>query len=452
VSDDGLGDFPRDIAAERAALGCMLLSPAALADCLEMLQPDDFARPAHQEIFAAIAAISARSEPADALTLKAELEHRGTLGKVGRADYLHSLISCVPSPTSASWYAQRVRECSVRWRMSEAGDGIKDAAISGDVDLGERIDRAYRLLDEAAGKAMPPKARSIADLIDPALAAIENGTDKERGIMTGWADLDELISGFRPGQLITVGARPGMGKSVSLVNVAVHAALGLGLPVLACTLEMSEQEYVERILAAEAEVDLKRIRESNLTDEDWRKIADVRKRLVTCPHLIINEDQYLTLQGIRSDLRTMRRAGMPAALVTVDYLQLMTTNGKPESREREVGEISRGLKQLAKEFKVPIFVGSQLNRGPEMRSDHRPLQADLRDSGSVEQDSDIVILLYRADKYEQESAHAGEIDFIVAKNRSGREGTVTMAFQGHYARCSDMYRPWGPATVIQGVA
>lgn len=449
---DGFEDFPRDIAAERAALGSMLLSASALADCLDALDAPDFARPAHQEIFAAIAAISARGEPADIITLKAELEHRGTLGKIGRAEYLHSLINCVPTAASAGWYARRIRECAVRWRMAEAGDGIKDAAVSGDADLADRIDRAYRLLDEAAGRAVPPKARSIADLIDPALEAIEKGTDAERGIATGWADLDDLISGFRPAQLITVGARPGMGKSISLVNVAVHAALNLGRPVLACTLEMSEQEYIERILASEGEVDYKRIRENTLTDEDWNRIADARKRLVACPHLMINDDEYLTVQGIRSDLRTMRRAGTPAALVTVDYLQLMTAGGKPENRQAEVSEISRGLKLLAKEFDVPIFVGSQLNRGPEMRSDHRPLAADLRDSGSVEQDSDVVILLYRDDKYDPESSHAGEIDFIVSKNRSGREGTVTLAFRGHVAQIADMYRPWGPAKVIEGAA
>lgn len=449
---ESIEDFPRDIAAERAALGSMLLSAAALADCLEILQAGDFARPAHQEIFAAIAAVSARGEPADVITLKAELEHRGTLGKTGRAEYLHSLISCVPTAASAGWYAQRVRECAVRWRLAEAGAGIKDAAVVGDVDLGDRIDRAYRLLDEAAGKAIPPKARSIADLIDPAIEAIEKGTDAERGITTGWADLDDLISGFRPAQLITVGARPGMGKSISLVNVAVHAALNLGRPVLACTLEMSEQEYIERMLASEGQVDYKRIRENTLADEDWNRIAGVRKRLVACPHLMINDDEYLTVQGIRSDLRTMRRAGTPAALVTVDYLQLMTTSGKPESRQAEVSEISRGLKLLAKEFEVPVFVGSQLNRGPEMRSDHRPLAADLRDSGSVEQDSDIVILLYRADKYEPESAHAGEIDLIVAKNRSGREGTVTLAFRGHVAQIADMYRPWTPTASLGSAA
>ena len=448
---DGFEDFPRDIKAEQAALGSMLLSADALAVCLEMLEAAYFARPAHQEIFAAIAAMSARGEPADIITLKAELEHRGTLGKIGRAEYLHTLIGMVPSPASAGSYAGRIRECAIRWRMAEAGDGIRDAAVSGDADLGERIDRAYRLLDEAAGKAIPPKARSIADLIDPALARLEEGPGTA-GVMTPWADVNELIGGWRGGQMITVGGRPGHGKSVVLVNAAVHAALELGLPVLACSLEMSEQEYIERIIASEGEVDLKRIRDQDLTDHDWERIADVRKRLIACPNLMINDDPYLTVQGIRSDLRTMRRAGTPAALVTVDYLQLMTMNGKEETRQTEVSAISRSLKLLAKEFDVPVLAGSQLNRGPEMRSDHRPLPADLRESGSQEQDSDIVILLYREDAYESESAHAGEVDFIVAKHRQGRQATVTLAFRGHVAQIADMYRPWDPAAVIEGAA
>ena len=455
MSDDFERVPPHDVKAEQCVLGGMMLSKEVINDVADAMRPADHYRSAHQIVHTAILSLDGDGKPADAIAVADFLAETRQLGKIGGAPYLHTLIASVPTAANAGYYARIVRKFAILRGLIEAGTRITQIGYAADVDEGEvagRITAAYRALDEAVGTAVPPKARSIADLIDPALEAIEKGADAERGITTGWADLDELISGFRPGQLITVGARPGMGKSISLVNVAVHAALDLGLPVLACTLEMSEQEYIERILASEGGVDYKRIRENALTDEDWNRIADVRKRLVTCPHLMINDDEYLTLQGIRSDLRTMRRAGMPAAFVTVDYLQLMTANGKPESRQAEVSEISRGLKLMAREFGVPIFVGSQLNRGPEMRSDHRPLAADLRDSGSVEQDSDIVILLYRADKYEQESAHAGEIDFIVAKNRSGREGVVTLAFRGHVTQIADMYRPWSPAAAIEGAA
>jgi len=252
--------------------------------------------------------------------------------------------------------------------------------------------------------------------------------------------------------MVTVGARPAMGKTTVMFNMATHAALKLGIPVLICSLEMSEQECMLRVLASEGSVNLHDIRSGHLDDADWARIAKVHGRVTACPHLMINTDPYLTVQGIRSELRSMRRAGMPAGLVIVDYLQLMTSGGKAESRQAEVSEISRGIKLLAKEFEVPVVVGSQLNRGPEMRSDHRPMLADLRESGSVEQDSSIVILLYREDAYERESARAGEVDFIVAKNRQGPQSTVTLAFQGHYARCTDMYRPWTPSACIGDAA
>ena len=239
-----------------------------------------------------------------------------------------------------------------------------------------------------------------------------------------------------------------MGKSTVMLNVAAHAALRLGVPVLVASLEMSEQECTERILAAESGVALHSIRSADLDDADWGRIAGAYERIAACPHLLLNTDGYLSVQGIRSELRSMRRAGNPAGLVVIDYLQLMTSGGKPESRQTEVSEISRGIKLLAKEFDLPVLVGSQLNRGPEMRSDHRPLLADLRESGSVEQDSSIVILLLREDAYERESPRPGEIDFIVAKNRQGPQATMTLAFQGHYARCVDMYRPWSPTSAI----
>jgi replicative DNA helicase len=433
--------IPSDFEAEQAVLGSMMLSATALAECMEILKPADFARPAHGEIFAAISALSGRGGNADAITVKAELERRGTILKTGGAPYLHTLIAAVPFTASAAWYATRVRDCAVRWRLAEAAASIRDTALRGDADITDRINAAYKVLDEAAGTAIPPGAKSLADLIGPALEIIENGPAGGRGIPTGWADLDDLIPGFRPGQLVTVGGRPGMGKSIVLLNVAVHAGATLGLPVLVCTLEMSSQECIERILSCQASVGLRNIREGSMNEAEWSRIGGAFKHLSACGNLLINDDPYMSIQGIRSDLRAMRRAGMPARMVVVDYLGLMRGSGAAASREREISEFSRSLKLLAKEFGVPVLVGSQLNRGPEMRTDHKPLPADLRDSGSVEQDSDIVILLYREDAYEQESPRSGEIDLIVAKNRQGPQGTVTLAFRGHYSMCADMYRP-----------
>ena len=434
--------IPSDLEAERAVLGAMMLAPGAVADCLEILAARDFVRGAHQEVFAAIAAVSGAGGTADPITVKAQLEARGTLPKVGGAPYLHTLIAAVPSAAMAGWYAKRVRDCAVRWRLAQAADAIKAAALRGGADVADRIDAAYAVLDEAAGLAAPAGAVSLADLVGPVLEAIEKGPDGVRGVTTGWTDLDALVPGLRGGEMITVGGRPGMGKSIVMLNMAVHAGVELGIPVLVCTLEMKAQECVERVLACRAEVDLRAIRGGSLTERDWSRLARAYPHLAACGNVMINDDPYMSLQGIRSDLRAMRRAGMPAGLVVVDYLRAhWKGSGKTESREREVSEFSRGIKLLAKEFDVPVVVGSQLNRGPEMRSDHRPLLADLRDSGSVEQDSDIVILLFREDAYEKESPHAGEIDLIVAKNRQGPQGTVTLAFRGYFSMCRDPYRP-----------
>jgi len=441
MSDGELG-IPADIGAEQAALGAMMLSADALAECLEILRAGYFTRPAHQQIFAAIQAISDRGKPADAITVKAELEHRGVLPKTGGADYLHDLIATVPTAANGGWYAQRVRECAIRWKLAEAGERIRQAALAGGADLAELVDAAYRIIDEAAGTVAPGGARSIADLVGPVLDALEKGPDQVHAVTSGWSDLDGLVPGFRPGEMVTVGGRPGMGKSVVMLNIAVRAGVTFNKPILVCTLEMSAEECIERILAFDGSVDLRKIRARLLDETDWDRLAGSYSRLTAAGNLMIDDDPYMSVQTIRSDLRAMARAGHPAELVVVDYLGLMgKQKGKAESREREVSEFSRGLKLLAKEFKVPILVGSQLNRGPEMRSDHRPLPADLRDSGSVEQDSDIVILLYREDVYEQESARAGEIDLIVAKNRQGPLGTATLAFRGHYAMCGEMWRP-----------
>jgi replicative DNA helicase len=455
MTDDFERIPPHDVAAEQCVLGGMLLSKDAISDVTEVIGAADHYRPAHQLIHEAILHLYGQGEPADAITVANHLTATGLIARVGGAPYLHTLIASVPTAANAGWYARIVRKHAAMRRLVEAGTRITQTGYAADVDLDEvpgRVADAYRYLDEATGSAAQTRARSIADLIGPALDRIESGAATTRGVMTGWRDLDDLLLGFHPGQMITIGARPRVGKTVVLFNVAAYAALHLGMPVLACTLEMSEHECIERIIAAESGVSLHGIRSATLDDADWGRIAKTHQRITDHPRLMINDDAYLTVPGIRSELRTMRQAGTPAGLVIVDYLQLMGSGSKPESRQAEVSEMSRGLKLLAKEFDVPVLVGSQLNRGPEMRSDHRPMLADLRESGSVEQDSDVVILLHREDVYEAESPRAGEIDLIVAKNRQGPQATITMAFQGHYARCADMYKPWKPTAALESAA
>lgn len=446
---------PHDVKAEQCVLGGMMLSKSAIGDVAEQMQPGDHYRPAHRLIHEAVLELDGAGRPADAVTVADLLTAAGNIGKIGGASYLHTLIAMVPAAANAGYYARIVRKYAALRGLIEGGGRIGHLGWAADVDADEipqRIEAAYRALDEATGNAAPAQARSIAELAGPALDRMEKGPDAAaRGVTTGWVDLDELIPGFQAGEMVTVGSRPGVGKSVVLLNVAVHAAVRLGIPVLVASLEMSEQECVDRIIAAEATADLQRIRTASLDDADWARIAGAHSRLADAP-LMLSTSPYQSVQTMRSDLRSMRRAGSPAGLLVVDYLQLMTSGGKAENRQAEVSEISRGIKLLAKEFGIPVLVGSQLNRGPEMRSDRRPLMADLRESGSVEQDSSIVILLYREDAYESESPRAGEIDLIVVKNRQGRQATITMAFQGHYARCADMYRPWTPTAALGSAA
>ena len=440
-----------DMQAEQAVLGAMMLSADAVAQCLDMLTPQAFLRPAHQMVFSAIAALAADGQPADTLTVKAELERRGEIGRTGGPLYLVTLIESVPIVANAPLYAGKLLDHQARRDTELLAARIGQIAASPELTRQERFDAVYAAADEISGVAGEAGGSvTAADAISGLLDSLERRDEIPAGLSTGWADLDHLIPGFRPGQVIIVAARPKVGKSVVLLNVAANAALRLGQHVLAVTLEMSRDEYMERLLSAESGVDLTHIVERKLTDGDWERIARVSPQLFEAETLHIHEGPELSVQGIRAELRAMRRAGTPAGLVAIDYLQLLDSSGKPENRQVQVSQMSRGLKLLAKEFEVPVIVGAQLNRGPEMRHDHRPVSADLRESGSLENDADIVILLYRDDAYDRESPRAGEIDLIVDKNRQGREGTVTLAFRGHVATCSDMARGenWTPAAAI----
>jgi replicative DNA helicase len=443
--DDDASLPPHDIAAERAVLGAMMLDADALAACLAMLTGQAFFRPAHQLVLAAISALAESGEPVDWLMVKAELERRGDLGRVGGPLATSDLIDATPSAAQGPWYARRLLELQSQRDAGVLGIRIQAAGADPSLTAAERLDIISGLIDGLADTAVRAECATAADLIGPLIEALEAGPSAACGIPSGWGELDRIIPGFRPGEVTVIGGRPSMGKSVVLLNIAAYAAIRLRENVLAVTLEMSAGDYMERLLAAEAGIELGHIRERALTDDDWDRIAKARIALADADTLRIHEGPDLSAQGIRAELRAMRRSGKPAALVTVDYLQLMEGSGQRESRQLEVSGMSRALKLISREFGVPVLVGSQLNRGPEMRSDHRPVKADLRESGAVENDADIVILLYRDDEYVEDSPRAGEIDLIVAKNRQGARATATLAFRGHLARCSNLYRDPEPA-------
>jgi replicative DNA helicase len=436
---------PQDIVAEQCALGGMLLSKDAIADVVEVLRPTDFYRPAHQTIYDAIIDLYGKGEPADAVTISAELTRTAMLEKVGGAPYLHTLIASVPTAANAGYYAQIVRERAILRRLVEAGTKVVQlgygaaSGMGGDVD--DVVDRAQAAVYEVVER------RTSEDYIGLEAAmwetyneieAIGNRGGELFGVPTGFRDLDELTNGLHAGQLIVVAGRPGLGKSTLGMDFLRSASIAHNQAGVMFSLEMGKSEITMRLLSAEARIPLTRIRTGTLTDDDWNKLARRMGEVAQAP-MFIDDSPNLTMMEIRAKARRLKQRH-DLKLVVVDYLQLMTSPKRVENRQQEVAEMSRSLKLLAKELGVPVVAISQLNRGAEQRSDKKPQLSDLRESGAIEQDADMVLLLHREDAYERESPRAGEADLIVAKHRNGPTRDVVVSSQLHYSRFVDMPR------------
>jgi replicative DNA helicase len=432
---------PHDLAAEQCVLGGMLMSKDAISDVLDVIKAHDYYRPAHQLVHEVILDLYGRGEPADAVTVAAELTKSGDIARVGGAPYLHTLIASVPTAANAGYYARIVRERAILRRLVEVGTRIVQLGYSGDGDANELVDRAeaevYGVTDRRVSEDYLPLSEIMPGALDE-IEAIGSRGGTLSGVPTGFADLDALTNGLHPGQMVVIAARPAMGKSTLALDVCRAAAIRSGMTSVLFSLEMSRNEITMRLLSAEARVPLQAMRTGQLSDDDWTRLARRMSEVVDAP-LFIDDSPNMSMMEIRSKCRRLKqRNGL--RLVVVDYLQLMTSPRRVENRQQEVSELSRSLKLLAKELDVPVVALAQLNRGPELRGDKKPLLADLRESGSIEQDSDVVILLHREDVYERESPRAGEADLHVAKHRNGPTTTVTVAFQGHYSRFVDMAR------------
>jgi replicative DNA helicase len=432
---------PHDLAAEQCVLGGMMLSKDAISDVLEVIKAHDYYRPAHQLVHETILDLYGRGEPADAVTVAAELTKRGDIGRMGGAPYLHTLIASVPTAANAGYYARIVRERAILRRLVEVGTRIVQLGYSGDGDANELVDRAeaevYGVTDRRVSEDYLPLSEIMPGALDE-IEAIGSRGGSLSGVPTGFADLDALTNGLHPGQMIVIAARPAMGKSALGLDICRAASIRDGMTAVLFSLEMSRNEITMRLLSAEARVPLQAMRTGQLGEDDWTRLARRMSEVVDAP-LFIDDSPNMSMMEIRSKCRRLKQRN-DLRLVVIDYLQLMSSPKRVESRQQEVSELSRSLKLLAKELNVPVVALAQLNRGPEMRTDKRPLLADLRESGSIEQDADVVILLHREDAYERESPRAGEADLNVAKHRNGPTTTVTVAFQGHYSRFVDMAR------------
>jgi replicative DNA helicase len=434
---------PQDVAAEQCVLGGMLLSKDAIADVIEILKVADFYRPNHARIFDTILDLYGRGEPADAITVAAALSDAGDLGRVGGAPYLHTLISSVPTAANAAYYARIVSERAVLRRLIEAGTRIVQlgygSIAGGGRDVDDLVDLAQQAVYDVTERRVSEDFAVLSELLQPTLDEIE-AVGSQGGVMTGvptgFTDLDRLLNGLHPGQLIIVAGRPGLGKSTAAMDFCRATSVKHNFASAIFSLEMSKVEIVMRLLAAEARVPLHVLRSGQLSDDDWTKLARRMGEISEAP-LYVDDTPNMNLMEIRAKARRLKQRH-DLKLIIVDYLQLMTSPKRVESRQQEVAELSRGLKLLAKEVECPVVAVSQLNRGPEQRTDKRPQLSDLRESGSIEQDADVVILLHRDDYYDKESPRAGEADFIVAKHRNGPTDTVTVAAQLHLSRFVDM--------------
>ena len=430
---------PQDNAAEQSVLGAMLLSKDAIADASETVRGPDFYRPAHEVIYDAIVDLYGRGEPADPVTVAAELQRRGELQRIGGAPYLHTLSANVPIAANAGYYAEIVHEKAILRRLVTAGTKIVQLGYAGEGQIDAVVDEAqaevYKITDKRSQEDYAPLADIMEGVLDE-IEAIGNRDGGMYGVPTGFADLDDLTNGLHSGQMIIVAARPAMGKSTLALDLCRSASIHNQMASVFFSLEMNRSEITMRLLSAEAKVPLNHIRNGNMTDDDWAKLARKMGEVSSAP-MFIDDSPNMTMMEIRSKARRLKQ-NHDLRLIVIDYMQLMSSGKKVESRQLEVSEFSRQIKLLAKELELPIIALSQLNRGPEQRADKRPAMSDLRESGSLEQDADMVILLHRDDVYERESTRPGEADLIVAKHRNGPTRDITVAFQGHYSRFVDM--------------
>ena len=436
---------PQDLTAEQSVLGGMLVSPGAIADVVEVLRSADFYRPAHQLVFDAALDLYGRGDPVDGISVADALQKAGTLARAGGAPYLATLISSVPNAANAGYYARIVAEKAVLRRLVEAGTRIvamgyaADAGADGSGTADDAVDKAQAVVYQVTERRISEDYQPLEALLPPTLAeleAIEGHDGTLTGVPTGFSGLDQLTNGLHAGQLVVVAARPAIGKSTLGLDLARSAAVAHQRCAAIFSLEMSRSEITMRLLSAEARVSLAAMRAGRLTDDDWTRLARRMGEMSTAP-LYIDDSPNLTMMEIRAKARRLKQS-KDLKLIVLDYLQLMSSPRRVENRQQEVSEISRQCKLLAKELEVPIVAISQLNRASEQRQDKKPLLSDLRESGAIEQDADVVILLHREDAYEREHPRAGEADFIVAKHRNGPTGTITVVFQGHYSRFVDM--------------
>jgi replicative DNA helicase len=420
---------PQNLEAEQSVLGAMMLSTEAMADVVELLDVEDFYRSAHGKIYGVLRSLFAHGEPVDVITTVDALRKGGLLDDVGGPLYLRDLVDQVPTPAGAAHYAKIVADAALRRRLIAASADIMDLSYGGGQDADQIADEAEQRIYDVARREDKEETAILRDLVDQAMLDLETIQNRESaytGLPSGFRDLDDLTSGLQPGNLIVIAARPGVGKSSLAMNMARNVAVA-GEPVAVFSLEMSRTEIGMRLLCADAKVPWDRIRNKRVGPDDWTRVVAAAERLHDAPLHIVDSGN-VNIVDIRAKARRMRTGRTGLSLIIVDYLQLMTSPNarRPDNRQQEVAEISRSLKLLAKELHIPVVALSQLNRNPEARADKRPQLSDLRESGAIEQDSDVVMFIHRDDA---DPERKREAELILAKHRNGPTGSVRLTFE-----------------------
>ncbi|MEZ5101700.1 MAG: replicative DNA helicase [Thermoleophilia bacterium] len=432
---------PQNLEAEESVLGAMLLATSAIAAVSEVIDPSDFYRGSHAKIYQAALALYGRGEPVDAITLVDELEQRGELEEVGGRVRIHELAALVPAAGNARHYAQIVRESATLRNLIRAGNDISRLGWERPGEARELVDRAEQIIFDLSQERVAGDFEHIEALLKQSFeritALFDAGADVT-GVPSGFRDLDRITSGFQPGNLIICAARPSMGKSAFSLGIAANVAVRQNRPVALFTLEMSKAEVTQRMMCSEGKVESQRLRTGKLSPEDWPRLTAACDRLSKAP-IYVDDTGSITMMEIRSKARRLKSKHPDLALIVVDYLQLMTSGNSAENRVQEVSQISRSLKLLARDLEVPVIALSQLSRAVEQRHDKRPILSDLRESGSIEQDADLVMFLYRDEYYNgEESESQGLAEVIVAKHRNGPTDSLKLSFLRRFAKFADL--------------
>ena len=432
---------PQNLDAEESVLGAMMLSSGAIGAVSEFVDAADFYRESHGHIYRAVLGLYARGEPVDAITVVDELDRLGHLEEVGGQERVTELAALVPAASNAAHYARIVHEMATLRGLIRAGNDIARLGFDRPGETVELVDRAEQIVFELSQQRVSGEFTHIDDLLKESFERItllmEAGTDIT-GTPSGFRDLDRLTSGFQPGNLVIVAARPSMGKSALALCMAANVSVRHEQPVALFTLEMSKAEVTQRLMCAEGKVESQRLRTGKLATDDWPRLTAACSKLTKVP-IYVDDTGSITMMEIRSKLRRLKMREPSLGLVIVDYLQLMTSGTTVENRVQEVSQISRALKVLARDLDVPIVALSQLSRAVEQRHDKRPILSDLRESGSIEQDSDLVMFVYRDEYYNpDETDQQGLAEVHIAKHRNGPTDTVKLSFLKRYAKFSDL--------------